>query len=233
MLSLSSCTVSDNSVSGGSGGASDMPGALGLSVCGGVNVFTLELLNTIIARNSGEISPDVIGVVTSMGWNLIGITDGSSGWTTNDFVGDSSSPLNPRIGPCQDNGGPVWTMCPITSSPARDQGKSGLATDARGGRRIVDFPNIPNAPGGDGSDIGAVEVDSLFQILSISKNVTSTQVRFKTDPGGAYVLERTSAATSGLWAGVQNTDITGTGQSVEVIDPAPLPLMRFYRVRRN
>jgi len=226
--------VTDNSVSGGSGGASDMPGALGATICGGVNVSTLELLNTIIARNTGATdSPDVIGMVTSLGWNLIGITDGSSGWTTNDFLGYSTAPLNARLGPCQDNGGPIWTMCPLTSSPARDKGKSGLATDARGGRRIVDFPNIPNALDGDGSDIGALEVDSLFQILSIAKNDAFTQVRFKTDPGGAYVLERTSAATNGLWVSVQNTDITGTGQSVEVTDPGPLPLMRLYRVRRD
>ncbi len=53
----------------------------------------------------------------------------------------------------------------LAGSPARDAGHSGLPTDARGGLRIVDFPNIPNAPGGDGSDIGALEVDSLFRII--------------------------------------------------------------------
>jgi hypothetical protein len=211
-----------------------MPGALGVTVCGGVNVFTLELLNTIIARNTGATdSPNVIGMVTSLGWNLIDITDGSSGWTTNDFLGDSSFPLNPRIGPCQDNGGSVWTMCPLNSSPARDKGKSGLATDARGGARIVDFPDIPNAPGGDGSDIGALEVDSLFRVLSIVKNDIFTRVIFKTDPGGAYVLEQTRALTNGLWTSVLGTDITGTGQNVEATDPTRLPLMRFYRVRRD
>ena len=63
------------------------------------------------------------------------------------------------LGPLQDNGGPTFTHALLSGSPAIDQGKnlSGAASDQRGFSRLVDFPAIANATGGDGSDIGAFE----------------------------------------------------------------------------
>ena len=75
----------------------------------------------------------------------------------------SGSPLtaDPLLGPLQDNGGPTPTMAPAAGSPAIDAGSaSGLGTDQRGDPRPVDFPALPDAIGGDGADIGAVEVQS-------------------------------------------------------------------------
>ena len=45
------------------------------------------------------------------------------------------------------------------NSPAIDAGKNNgdIGSDQRGQIRPFDFPSIPNAPGGDGSDIGAFE----------------------------------------------------------------------------
>jgi hypothetical protein len=58
---------------------------------GGLDVLQLSVQTTIIAGNTGSAtSPDVNGAVTSASWNLIGITDGSSDWTTNDFLGNSA-----------------------------------------------------------------------------------------------------------------------------------------------
>jgi hypothetical protein len=69
---------------------------------------------------------------------------------------------NPSLGPLASNGGPTRTMALLPDSPAIDKGiAGGLTTDQRGLKRPVDFPWIPNAPGGDGSDIGAFEVQSL------------------------------------------------------------------------
>ena len=73
------------------------------------------------------------------------------------------------------NGGPTPTMAPALASPAVDQGSaSGLATDQRGALRPVDFPSIPNssAPGADGSDIGAVEIQpsTSFALGRLTKN---------------------------------------------------------------
>ena len=68
---------------------------------------------------------------------------------------------DPKLGPLQDNGGPTRTHALALSSPALDQGSSpGLSGDQRGFTRPVRFPDLPKPPGGDGSDIGAFEVQS-------------------------------------------------------------------------
>jgi hypothetical protein len=71
---------------------------------------------------------------------------------------------DPQLGPLTDNGGPTLTMAPAASSPLIDAGASfGLTADQRGQRRPVDDPAKPNAvaDGADGSDIGAVESQTV------------------------------------------------------------------------
>jgi hypothetical protein len=64
---------------------------------------------------------------------------------------------DPQLGPLASNGGPTQTMLPASSSPVVDTGSAfGLTTDQRGLPRPANFPAIANA--GDGSDIGAVEL---------------------------------------------------------------------------
>ena len=60
----------------------------------------------------------------------------------------------------QDNGGPTQTIALQADSSAIDKGKdfTGTSQDQRGSVRPFDFAAIDNAAGGDGSDIGAVEV---------------------------------------------------------------------------
>ena len=82
----------------------------------------------------------------------------------------TGSPLtaDPLLGPLQDNGGLTDTMALMPGSPAIDAGSSfGLSTDQRGDVRPVDFALVPDALGGDGSDIGAFEVqqDCIAQAL--------------------------------------------------------------------
>lgn len=88
------------------------------------------------------------------------------------------------------------------------------------------------APGGNGSDIGALEVDSLFRILSITKSSSSARVKFKTDPGNTYRLQQTSVVTNRVWTNIVGT-VTGNGQNLEATDFGPLPSLRFYRVRAD
>ena len=121
----------------------------------------------------------------------------------------------------------------LAGSPARDAGNSDLPTDARGGRRIVDFPNVPNAPFGDGSDIGALEVDSLFSAITITKSATSVRVRFKSDPGTTYRLQQTSVVPNRVWTNIVGAVMTGNGQNLEADDFGPFPTARFYRVRAD
>jgi hypothetical protein len=68
---------------------------------------------------------------------------------------------DPQLGGLTGNGGPTQTQLPAQSSPALDKGSNGdaLDTDQRQSpfARLIDRP-IPNALGGDGTDIGSVEV---------------------------------------------------------------------------
>jgi hypothetical protein len=70
--------------------------------------------------------------------------------------------VDPMLAPLRDNGGPTFTHGLLPGSPAVDQGKNfnATATDQRGAGllRIVEDPNIADAIGGDGSDVGAYEV---------------------------------------------------------------------------
>lgn len=122
---------------------------------------TARVRNSIIA---GNIFGDVTGTFVSEGYNLIGVqTAGTSGFgATGDQLGVSAAQAG--LGPLQDNGGPTMTMRPLPGSLAIDQGKRGLNAnnqpidvDQRGYPRPIDLPGTPNAFGGDGSDIGAVE----------------------------------------------------------------------------
>jgi len=107
------------------------------------------LLNSIVALNNANY-PDVTGAFLSGGHNLVGITNGSSGFPTfGDLIGSSDLPLDPKLGPLADNGGPTLTMALLPGSPAIDAGDDSAAppTDQRGVARPV----------GVASDIGTYE----------------------------------------------------------------------------
>ena len=69
---------------------------------------------------------------------------------------------NPMLGPLANNGGPTFTHALLAGSPAIDKGKNftSATTDQRGFFRTFDNFSIPNATGGDGTDIGAFEVQA-------------------------------------------------------------------------
>ncbi len=205
-LSISNCTFSANHA--GPGG-------------GILNGGTLTIWNTIVAGNipTGG-GADCSGAFISAGYNFIGTADGSSGWgATGDQTGTAASPINPQLGSLQDNGGPTFTMALPASSPCIDRGNSGgIATDQRGSARPVDFPAIPNASGGDGSDIGAYE---LGRVLVVYNNNDS----------GAGSLRQAIADNGTLGGGnsiVFSNTVTGTitlgselliGTGVNIIGP--------------
>ncbi|HWM23709.1 MAG TPA: choice-of-anchor Q domain-containing protein [Chthoniobacterales bacterium] len=125
-----------------------------------VNFGEQRSRNAIIALNTSADGPDVKGPLTSEGFNLVGDNSGAtiSSAQTSDQIGTPASPIDPRLGPLRNNGGPTFTHVLLQGSPAIDQGESsGTTTDQRGARRPVDFPAIANEPGGDGADIGAFE----------------------------------------------------------------------------
>lgn len=147
-LNVTSATIVNNSAL--SGGGIAVSAALGSS--------TVNINNTIVADNTGtDIFTGGGGAVASTGYNLI---ETVSGQIITPAVGDQFG-ADPMIAPLADNGGPTPTHALLPGSPAIDKGNSALSgqtTDQRGVRRPVDNPNIANAAGGDGADIGAFEV---------------------------------------------------------------------------
>lgn len=113
---------------------------------------SLILTNTIVAGNLviNSSSPDIAGGISpTSSYNLIG--------------GD------PKLGSLADNGGPTQTHALLPGSPAIDAGNnSGATTDQRGFARRVDLPSTPNATGGDGTDIGAYELQSSPTAASVT-----------------------------------------------------------------
>jgi hypothetical protein len=153
VVTLADSTISGNMATGGSSGG-------GISNPDG----TVYSKNTIIAQNTAATGPDVSGPLTSQGYNLIGNSSGAS-ITPASYIGDqigtAASVKNPLLGPLQDNGGPTFTQALLSGSSAIEAGdSSGFNTDQRGLARPVDSPSIANASGGDGSDIGAYEVQA-------------------------------------------------------------------------
>lgn len=105
---------------------------------------------------------DGYGAFTSQGFNLIGAADGSAGFANGimaDQAGTTNAPIDPVIGPLQMNGGRTATHALLPGSPAINKGFSfGVHRDQRGEYRPFEYPGVPYATGGDGSDIGAFEL---------------------------------------------------------------------------
>ena len=147
-LSLGNCTLASNTA-GTSGGAIDAQGPVTVTsstfsgnqtTSGGgaidnyLNDYTVKIGDSILAGNSCPFGPNVSNGVVSLGHNLVGNTDGSSGWVASDLTGTGSNPLNPLLAPLGNYGGPTPTMALLPGSPAIGGGDSTLApaTDQRG-----------------------------------------------------------------------------------------------------
>jgi hypothetical protein len=162
---------------------------------------TVFVRNSIIAHNTAPADPDTTSAFSSLGYNFIGNAGASTGWSTGigDQLGSSGFPLDPLLGPWQDNGGPTPTLAPLTGSPTIDKGKTAVgATDQRGRPRPFDFSGVPDATGGDGSDIGAVEVSPNPQLTihRANSNAVLSWPAYYAD----FVLETAGAlAASNSW----------------------------------
>lgn len=210
---LLSCTVAGNNADSSGGGMYIQGTPAGVT-------------NAIIADNTAANAPDMRGLLTSGGYNLIGNTNGSSGFgATGDLLN-----VGPLLGALQDNGGPTPTMALLAGSPAIDQGNSfGLTSDQRGAVRPFDFPSILNAPGGDGSDIGAFEVGQPW--LSIQA-IGNAAVLSWPDYYGNFSLETNSSLTAPAgWADAPGTPaVIGTQY---FLTNSPISGNRFFRLKAN
>ncbi|MEL7332242.1 MAG: calcium-binding protein [Cyanobacteria bacterium J06560_2] len=115
---------------------------------------SVRIANTIIAGNKG---PDIVAdKINSLGYNLIGNSDGTTGFNRQgDLTGSKNNPLDPKLGTLQNNGGPTLTQKPLSGSPAINAGNPKTNSpkfDQRGSgfNRVI----------GGTIDIGAVESKS-------------------------------------------------------------------------
>jgi hypothetical protein len=155
---LINCTIVGNDAAQGATATGHFIGLL--SFGGGINANgsgTVE--NTIVAGNAASNGPDIDGVLTTAFADLVG--DGSDSDQTNGVngnqVGTPVSPIDPLLGPLQNNGGPTQTMMPLANSTAINEGSNAFvqsAVDQRGDLRVV----------GHAVDIGAVEVQQFRRI---------------------------------------------------------------------
>jgi hypothetical protein len=114
--------------------------------------------NTIVAGNvTAQDGPDVLGAVLSLGYNLVSRTDFSSGWAATDRTGTADAPLDPRLGPLQDHGGPTPTHALLVGSPAVGAGDPAAVAslDQRG--------SVRGGFAGSSTDIGAFEAGDVAQ----------------------------------------------------------------------
>ncbi len=196
------------------------------------NGYSVTASNSIFAKNNITVGdPDFSGTLTSRGYNLIGNTFGTTitGTTAGNLLN-----VDPLLGPLQNNGGPTATLALLPGSPAIDQGRPfGIAVpDQRGVNRPYDFPSIPNAPGGNGVDIGAFEaVPGGLQVTSITR-LTTGHIMLR----GLYVanLSVTVQASADLQTdnfvpiGAATTDASG---ALQYDDAGAVNLTkRFYRL---
>ncbi len=151
---LTNCTVTGNSAQQG-GGLWNYYNSFNKS-------GTMTIVDTIVAANTATTSgPDALGNFVSQGNNLIGETDGSSGWVAFDLTGTIVQPLDPVLAPLAYYGGPTETMALLPGSPAIDAGNNalipvGVTTDQRGYARIVSGT----------VDIGAFEAQSIPLVVN-------------------------------------------------------------------
>jgi hypothetical protein len=237
-LSVSSCTFSLNT------GATATSGDSIYVNRGLAGSAILQIGNTILKNGAGRANLATnSGTVTSQGYNLSSDDAGGGAGTAPggllNHVGDkrNTDPLLDPLG-LSSNGGATMTIALQATSPALDQGKRdtiGLSSnDQRGVFRPFDDPNLANAAGGDGSDIGAYEAD--VRNTNQERIGNNLRISFTTSLGRTYEIQHASSP-AGPWTQVAGTTppppIAGTGGVVQVTvtNSFNLPGPNFYRVR--
>ncbi len=214
---LTDCTVSGNTAGNAGGGI--------LNFNGGHPSYTVTVGNTIVAGNTATYyGPDAYGAITSKGSNLIGKTDGSTGWVGSDLTGTVATPRNAMLAPLGQHGGPTETIPLYLGSPAIGAGVTvaGVTTDQRGVARPATSPDIGAFQGiavavTNTSDLGA---GSLRQAIDdTNAAVGSSVVLFRI---GGVGSQQTIIPASALPAITSPVQIDGWNQGGAGYDETPL-----------
>ena len=185
-LSVANSTIAGNTSTNG-GGVFNRPKG------------TLNAFDTIIATNVSPGSADVSGPITSQGHNLIGDATGGSGYGASDLLGSTSSPINPLLGPLQNNGGPTQTMALLNGSPAINAGST--TSVPQWDQRGVGFPRIINGS----IDIGAFESQITTTSITPTVSVNAVNIGFGTALANSQLTGTATAVVNGLTVNVPGT----------------------------
>ena len=180
---IQNCTIANNSAGVGYTGG-------GIAVGAGA---TVELTSTLVAKNTHSpltpVPDDIAGpIVNTSSNNLVGVSTGLAGIAQNskgNIIGTAATPIDPQIGPLQNNGGPTATHALSPTSPAIDAGSNPnlLVTDQRGGGYLRTL--------GFATDIGAFEAPATAPSLIVTNTNDS-------GPNSLRNAIRTSNATAGI-----------------------------------
>jgi hypothetical protein len=219
-LDLNNVTIANNTAQNGNSSAGG--GGIAFLSLNNTDFYTFE--NSIIAGNTDatNVAPDCSTVqmgdgpvLTSQGYNLLGNSTGCTATAaTGDQVGTASSPLNPQLGPLQNNGvgtfvcGPNEQSCPANStlallggSPAIDAGNPETPGSGATACAATDERGLPR-PLGAACDIGAFEADI---------NVSPVSQAFPPEAVGVTSPAETITFTNYGSAALTITGITITG----------------------
>jgi hypothetical protein len=248
-LTLIACTISGNSASLEGGVCLQEPASIG---------------NCVIAGNSAVLRvPDIGGSnFTSLGFNLFGILNGPQGQIPEnpsqpgypigyDVFGVPALPLNPGLDSLASNGGQTETMAPHISefcrlgrgclvfyAPATDSGNCsdfGVTTDQRNLPRQVNLLHGPLRPGGDYSDIGAYESQTIpnnFAPVSCPLCPLHIYYRFQflSIDGASNTVQSRDDLVSGIWSNLPGSFVGNGGIMEADITNSSTVAQQFYRV---
>ena len=183
--------------------------------------------NTIVAGNTiSGVGMDCYGtiprVLTSLGYNLLGINSCKLVLKTGDQAGVTGSPIDPKLGPLKNNGGKTFTHALLKGSLAIGAGNPAVLGSGATACLTTDQRGVARA-GNSTCDIGAYEVTlpMLGSIQLASPNPTSAstvnfKVKFSKSVTGvnkvAPFSDFTLTTTGGL-TGISIVSVTGNGDT--------------------
>ena len=227
VLFVTNCTITNNSNQG-----------LGSFLA---SLNTVEVRNTIIAGNGGK---DISGNFISRGNNFIGAQcvigifncSGFTNGVNGDQVGTQEAPLDPKLGPLANNGGPTQTHALLQNSTALDAGNNcvldnscspavgqSLTTDQRG----AGFGRAADSADANATqtvDIGAFEAQASVEDIPNKVTAEDTPISFSFNLGDAAAVTNVTASSSNTTLvphDPANLNLTGSG-STRTLDITPV-----------
>ena len=184
----------------------------------------LDISNSIIALNDGIGGADIGtagGVIQSSDANLVGDTTGTGiAAEPLDLFGDNLNPLDPLLGPLQNNGGKTETHALLTCSPAINSGFATISpfSDQRGFPRLLPIDRgsyETQSAGGTNTHTVTSDIDgSAGSLRDIIDNLACDGDLILFDPALDGIVQTIGAQITIS----KNITIQGSGVSNTIID---------------